>query len=1124
MSLTDLQQKAVDSQNGVIVTASAGAGKTKVLVERVVDKAINKCTDIDKMLIITFTNAAAAQMRNRIEQRLSELQKEDPENIAISRQKIRMSGAHISTIDSFCIDIVRENFDSLGIMPQFEIFDSVKETVMKDEVWNEITKPYLDENNEGFINLASGLGKYDDSRLKKAVLSVYDFAMCLPFGELWIENQRKKLENCNGYFGSDWDSAYCDCCKLCAKRAIKTLKYYMNDAAFDDNKDNDCYAGINEMYLLFSNVLTAAEQGKTKEMMKIIFESQNFEKTKKRDGISKIFNKSVDIFNGFYKNGDISSLSESEIEQAFCKTKEYTLLFYELAEKFAESFSEKMKSENIFSFSAISQMALKLLCEPNGEDYKLTKLANEIANTYDEVMVDEYQDTNDLQDTIVWILSDGGKKLFIVGDAKQSIYEFRGANPKNFIKKGKQDNGLSKVVLGDNFRSSKNVCEFVNTVFCGLMTEKDAEIEYKNQMLNSKRDEIQNNNDTVNLPVDIKFYHCDKKDAEIRHITEANHIAEYIYNLHKKDGKIPWGEYAILMRNAKYMQCYADALKKRGIPCECEKSAFCDKKEVKLALCFMSAVDNPTRNPELLAVMLSPIFGFTADELALLRKDDKKSSIWHSCINSESEKCINFCKEMRKYARLSTTMPLAQFADELFHLTDFYNIIGAMENGAARVQNIKALCRLADSFSDDSKNSVIDFCEYIKSGASERETGKKSENSVNISTLHKSKGLEYKVCIIADASAVLSIGDNNNPAIKNAELGVGFNVKENNYATNVISPVKAAIDKVNRLAERSAELRLLYVGLTRAVDKLAIFMNYNDKENINNLFEVTAVNENIPDYYSARSFSEWILQSLINNKPELCDKISELSDKESFVSGIVRYSYDINMPDLVQDTNTVPEKSEIDDKSEQLAKRLEYIYHNIRQTEIDTKYTVTEIAHGDEQKDYMFTGQPAFLAHDDMTPAQRGTATHLFMEYADYQKAEADPKAEIDRLYEYQYLTEYQAAAVDVDKLKKFFASPLYARMKNALCIQREIRFLSKYNDQDDCFSVLQGVADCVIEETDGMVIIDFKTDNVNDINVLVDRYKKQMDLYREVCNKIYGKKVKECIIYSFKLGEHVTV
>lgn len=1049
------QEKAIKTTPNVLITAAAGSGKTAVLVERVIKMLTRKenPVSVDRLLIVTFTNAAAGEMRGRIEKRLHEEQKKNKDDRNIRRQLLLLPSAQICTIDTFCINLVRENFEHFSILPDFKIVTESELYPLYDAAMREVLDEYYESDFGRLRALMTALGcNGNEAKLIDAVRKIFDYSTSMPFPSHWLTACRAMYEKDSTDF---W-----------------------------------------------------------------IEKSQELELEPREREVTK-----------------------NELE--FAAPSMITLL--ELCERFYESLIDKMREKSSFTFFNIEQMALELLCTVDGNGYKMSDTAKVLCAQYDEILVDEYQDVNDLQDTLFYILSDYGKKLFAVGDAKQSIYGFRGANPENFVNKkesfipyddaGEEDS--KKIVLSANFRSRKGVCSFINYLFSLTMSKAFGGVDYDDEERLVSLAAFPENELLDTQFELINSAESGLSDAEC----EAQHIAAYIQSTMReepflRDGEglrtANYGDFAILMRSpASHAEPYVNALREAGIPVHIDSGGFIESREVLWVLSLLNVINNPTHDVPLLSVMMSPIFGFTPDEVAEIRLYNRRVSLYAALLEAAkagNERAADFLLKVRKFRRKAVTMSVERLLSSLYDETALTDVVMALPDGEKRKNNLLRLLSEASEYSENG-GGIAGFVNHIeKIGESVRHSPSSSGNAVKIISFHGSKGLQFPICIIAGCHTRFNKSDSTASLVMDRSLGVAFKTldKTNNERVNTLA--REVIAETVARRNISEELRILYVALTRAEERLVVtLVNSNHQKKAQNIAKAMCDSE-AELVKNAGSFYEWFMYALLKKRENsnLRELVSVKLADEMLTEGedcgvMVRFG----TPEDYVHRFEIAKTQETSGGVKDIIDRMNYEYPNAPLTKAPAKVSVSEVVKK-ENHSFDFSTRPAFMSRDGLTPAERGTATHKFMQFCDYNFAAESLEDEINRMRECEFLTSEEADAISRAELEKFFSSDIFTRMKNAE-LHREMRFItevpiSSIGIDGDGKTVMQGVIDCVIDENDSVSVIDFKTDRVKDEKELLERYAKQLDIYSYACEKLFSRPVKDKLIYSFALGKTIKV
>ena len=1165
-NLTPQQQSAIDEKGNILVSAAAGSGKTAVLVERVIDRLCSKENYIpaDRLLIVTFTNAAAAEMRSRIEKRLDEECLREPDNTALLLQRYLLSSAKICTIDSFCIDFVRENFEKLGISPDFTISEGSVLQSINERVLSQLLEEYFNNNTKEFEQLLDLVGsEFDEGKLSEFILGIYEYSRQLPFPDKWLDSLCDDYESGSFTENNRWrkyavSKAYSTVISMREKLA-NAIDLLFTEEKFADKfmpsftlageellklqntlETNDWDAIYNSLSSFYVGPLPTVRGSNDLPEIKAAKEIYDGIRTKESESLNKLIFAPSQFIDKQFKM----------IYPAVC-------LLTEIVKEFSVRVFEAYKEENTFTFHNTESMALQLLCDENDGNVVIKPEAEEFLNLFEEVCVDEYQDTNDLQNMLFYVLSKGEEKLFAVGDVKQSIYGFRGANPQHFLKMKKshipldsaKENDPKKIILSNNFRSEGAICEFINYFFGIFMTENTGEIVYDSEEM---------------LVPSGTFPRCEKPRVSMdiievstgddKKISEARQIAEFIKEKMSAGAIIPkdketlrnakYSDFSILLRSMKgNAGIIAEELRRQGIPVNFSGEGFCEFTEISLMLSLLKIISNPANDVELLTVMMSPMFGFSADEMAEIRMGSPKSDLYTAVnLNSASnEKTANFLSEILKFRLFAVTNTLPQLISILYDETGILNTVLAYSDGTKRRNNLLLLLEYAKSYASVSNGSIKGFTDYIvkqnKRGIKSA-VGVSGEDAVKIMSIHASKGLQFPICIISGTSGAFNASESREKNVYSAKYGIGFKYFDETDKKVYTTVSREAIISQIKQERFEEELRLLYVAMTRAQNILhftAVTTNLEKK--------CAAVKSGLlanngvitKDYFAASSsYFDWLLISVMlhpdGEKIRGCGNKIICRETDSHISVTTVNSESLAENKTVENITKTEINSEL---SEEVKRNIGYEYPFESLASIRSKASVTAITHKAQSEKYNFTSRPSFMSEGGLSAPQKGTALHKTMEFFDFSKWQS-PTEEIERLCEWDFLSRQEAESVDVSALERFFAGNIFKRIMNSKNVQREMRFMTELPatdvnpDLDGKFKqekiLVQGAVDICFEEDDGIVILDFKTDRNDDPKAFVDAYSEQLNIYAIACEKIFKKAVKEKIIYSFSLGVEIQV
>ena len=843
---------------------------------------------------------------------------------------------------------------------------------------------------------------------------------------------------------------------------------------------------------------------------------------------------------------------------------------FDLVREYIKEFDALKSKKNVLSFSDIELLTVKLLAEPLDDGYRKTYAADEISNRYDAVIVDEFQDVNDVQDLIFKCVSREENNIFVVGDVKQSIYGFRQAKPQIFIdrknsyKKFDEENPAypATIILDKNFRSRKEVCDTVNFIFQNLMTKQSAQMDYtEDEMLNIGASYPKSSDCDFEISLIEKSTFEDYDYAEI----EARHIANKIHSMMKsgflvKDGdvqrKATYGDFAIILRSTKNTaQTYVKTLIDCGIPAfsENKENSF-EAKEIKVVLNLLRVIDNPALDIPILSVMCSPIFGFTPDELSQIRADERYSNLYAAVkkYSTKSEKAKKFLSQLEQLKNYSYICSVDDLIGKIYDTTAIGAITTAVKGGEAPMRNLDLLRIYARSFESNGYKTLSDFISYIdklmENGTQLPAASSDSDslNGVRVLSIHASKGLEYPVCFLADTAKQFNKTDLRSDVLIDSVAGMGIKKREGICRYNTLPRLAVEIEiSQNEIAE---ELRVLYVALTRAKEKLiAVCSKKNSEKYLSSLYSKIVFGNIIEPYSVVRcsSISDWLLLCALVH-PSLNDlrmKINpsaepilhkdtspwhyELIDKEELIFGNTDDSYD-ESEKIFENF----QKNDTFDYAELLKTNLSFKYKNEDIMNLPQKVSASQISHNESDYFEKVLMKPSFLNKESAAAVDRGTAHHKLLQYCDFLNAKQNLDSEIERLKNLGLLTEEQTDLIDKAKIKNLLNSELVQRIINSPLVFREEQFSAKlnpslvfdeYEDVDtDAEIIVQGAVDVAFEENGKLVIVDYKTDRVKDISKLAVIYKKQLELYRLAMEQSTEMTVSECIICSVHLGEYI--
>ena len=1173
------QQHAIECCKGsVLVSAAAGSGKTTVLVERVIRRLTdedNPCSAED-LLIVTFTRAATAQMREKIGAAILKRLSEDPTDRHLRRQYMLLPFAKICTIDSFCNDLVRENFHTLGISPDYSLLDNETAVIMKNDVCEAMLERAYEEDSDGsFSGLSDMMSSgSSDEDFAKLIIKMYDISTAYPFPDLWLDSLIEEYSQPDinkSCWGGIIKKYVCDMLDYCVSSSNDMMTAMESDPIVADaygaavQSDINMYAELREK--VNRDWDEALEAFNTVKYMGLGRVPKGYE-SETKNAVMTARKKLKDLLK---KVPNIMCVSSGEHSEDVRLMRGPVTKLIELVKQFGREYSAEKDKMNSADFSDILHRALNLLAVSDGRGgYIKTDLARELSSHYVEILVDEYQDINEAQDMIFRAISADENNLFTVGDVKQSIYRFRQAMPEIFLRRrgtthsfesGKYPLGIT---LGSNFRSRVGVTSCVNYIFRQLMSTEAGELEY---------------DDSEALNAAAEYPERDTPDCELHVVTDkgnradtleaqARYVARYIdrtvregKTLVTKGGALhpaSYGDFCILLRTAKNVSSvYANALSERGIPVfSPETGGFFEAAEISFILSLLRVLDNPVQDIPLAAVMLSPLFGFSAGELADIRASAKErleagetEPLYRSVAASAdegNEKAAAFLKKIESLRRLSLTLSAGELVRRVCEETGFDAIVGAMPDGERRRLNVGLLCDYAEKYEAAGNLGLSGFIRFIDKVA--RTSGdlataaRPSENAdiVRIMTVHQSKGLEFPICIFADMQHAFNERDNTESVLISSSAGLGMKRRtEDGISVYDTASRRAAVITSERMG-RSEEMRVLYVALTRAKENLIMVTSVpNPEKGLAKVAVECGIGERANPFAVLRmnNFSDLVLMALMRHPA--ADELRKLSgiDVPIFLPEKDRFRLKVVVSDSESFMTESANEQKIAAKPvffNEVQARLDYSDPRSVLSSVPAKRAASDGSERGINREYFASSRPAFMSSGGLTPAQRGTATHKFMQFSDYAAARADIESELARLVDGGFLSEDEGKAVNIGAAKRFFMSPLAERIFASDNVMREKKFAALFpakffypeltGEAAEEKIVVQGIADCVFVEDGELVIVDYKTDTGVDAEALLDRYSAQLEIYREALSQALGMPVKETLLYSFFMNSTVKV
>ena len=1160
------QQAVVDYSSGrgaLLVTAAAGSGKTAVVVERVIGLLTRKedPVDISRLLVITFTNAAAEEMRIRITAALRDKLKEEPGNRRLAREIKLLGGAEITTIDSFLLRLVRDSFHKLGISPDARIADQSEVEGLSDRVMEDLLEEKYASAEAGFLALVEMLTKgQKDQTLPELIKHTYESFQSMPHPERKLMDAAKLYRDVpENVSETIWVSYLLQKAKKTVDGYIKKYESVIRDIQ-DDSRLAKAYGpAFLDDFEMLKRVSEAAEShgNFALQLQAVTFARlgslRGYEDTDFRDRLKALRD---DMKKEIQSLQSVFEETPEEIADELKKMAPAAQELANLVREYSVRFLEAKTKAGILEFNDVSQYAHRLLWRttPEGMDVP-TSEALVVADRYDEVVVDEYQDTNSLQDEIFHAITRNGRNLIMVGDVKQSIYGFRYAEPEGFVEKlhryvshDTTDQGNRKISLNRNYRSSGGVIDYINFVFSHLMKKEQGGIDYNEEqkLYLGREDDSYHKTEVIYLSeADSSL---SKREYEAQMV--AKRIQELVESglmINDKGGERPirYGDFAILLRSAKNrMPIYEKALLRAGIPVTTSRApGLYSTPEGEFVLSLLSVVDNPYNDVALLAVLTSPAFGFSPGELGKIRLMDRKTAFIRALRlhgeagNEKSRKAVESIEAWRE-ARMELRLGLLirQIYDEL----SLAALCLSGEDGEEKLRNIYLIASEAEKF--ESRGGLTAF---LKAAARAIENGSEPDaaphadegDAVHLLTIHQSKGLQYPVVALVDTTAPFNTRSLSDEAIYHKSMGFGFKIRDRErgirYGTITHKAVRlCAIEEQN-----AEELRILYVALTRAQEKLLIFATYPNAEKTISEMAHTIDPDNMMS--ASSSYADWLTAAGLCSR-EGSDLLISLGVRPVEKSGEKSTAeYHIVHPVESEEGNRKEEEEAFAPiESMEIPEGIFEEYPYLYAVSLPTKRTVTELKDTVKNPELFEPGEamhiprterkPAFLSGRGLSAAERGTAVHLALQLIRFDKTtRKGVEEELDRLLRGKFLTPEARKSISGERLYRFFASELGERLRHADKVWREMKFTLL--EDAGRFSpealgkgesiLLQGIVDCAFLEGEKLILIDYKSDYLSQeedpvLHAKQRGYDKQLAVYAEALERIIGKPVTEGWIY----------
>ena len=1177
---TKEQEKVINLRNrSLLVSAAAGSGKTAVLVQRIISMVTDETDplDIDRLLVVTFTNAAAAEMRERVGAAIENALEQDPYNQHLQRQLTLVHNAQITTIDSFCIRILRDHFHKIDLEPGFRIADEGELKLLREDVCEAVLEDFYQKADPEFLRFADSYsGAKNDLQIKEMILKLYNYAESYPWPKEWLETCVQQYEAANEaeLEEKSWIRDFLSYLNVRVEDLItaqeKLLELtqepdgpYMYEASIADDLRQLENLRKCEHFSQWQAAISAID-------FKNIGRSGKYEgSVAKKDAVMSGRKRMKDQIDK-WKKTIFATMLEVQLER-LTQTSKMVRMLVTLTQAFSDRFQEEKQKKNMLDFSDVEHNALRVLVD--SETKELTETALEYQQQYREVMIDEYQDSNYVQETLLTAVSgvkNGNENLFMVGDVKQSIYRFRLARPELFMDKyhrfSTEESSQQRIDLHRNFRSRREVVEAVNDIFYPLMEKNLGNVAYDAEAAlyaGAVYPDYENADcckpELLLVPSQESGMERREQEAaavagRIRELVETQEIPEITYK-----------DIVLLLRSMSgWAETYQKVFEQEGIPLiVASKTGYFSATEVQTVLSLLRVLDNPYQDIPLAAVMKSYFGKFSSEELAQIRSE-YPGMPFYQCVEQMlpvSEKIIAFQEMLQKFRQRIPYTPIHRLLQEILDETGYRNYVAALPAGEQRLANLDMLMEKAVAYEQTSYHGLFHFIRYIDRlmkydvDYGEAEIVSEQENAVRLMSIHKSKGLEFPVVFVCGMGKQFNEQDLNSNMIFHPEFGIGlkwFDCEKRTKANTLIHQIFAMEAKKENLGE---ELRVLYVALTRAKEKLILAGTCKLPEE--GQYSGFSREEKVPfsTRYDAKSYWDWVIPVLGMENPDyryvIWDEARMQQEEQR------------KLQDTALEHRTLLEALQNVSETElaQLKETFSWEYAWKEEGAHKQKVSVSELKHrameerSESAEQTLNTAQPLF-PDEIATPyvprfvqevkenagALYGTMVHRFLEcldfaglpdFADEKQGLYFVKQQIDALCALGRMQEADAKRLNWKQLLGFLQSDTAKRMRAAAeqgALEREKPFVMSVpanlvweDSRPEEDVLIQGIIDVFWEEADGIVLLDYKTDHVDNAQELVRRYKKQLELYADALSRFSDEKpVKEILIYSFALAETI--
>lgn len=1200
MNWTDEQMQVISLRDrDILVSAAAGSGKTAVLVERIIQRILDPehAVDIDRMLVVTFTSAAAAEMRERISAAIEAALEKNPSDSHLAKQAALSHHAQITTIHSFCLNLIRNYFHRVDLEPNFRIAEEGELNLLKEDVMAEVLNRNYEAESPDFLQFAEcfATGKSDDA-LKEMTLKLYDFSMSYPWPKEWLSLVREtyRLSDFSDLFEKPWMRALTAYLK---QACADLLQMAEDNAALAAEADGPLYAAKTagrDAEGMFRLAGAADYREMARELAALTFDrmpsKRGYEGSEEK--LALFQKRRGEIKDAVKKiKSDFFFAGEEELAGRLARMAPVAGELARLAAEFKDCYDAKKREKNILDFDDLEHFALNILIDE--ETKEPTEIAASLRKLYEEVMTDEYQDSNFVQESLMQAVSrkgPGEKNRFMVGDVKQSIYRFRLARPEIFMEKydaypaagesGRESEGCAKIELRKNFRSRPEVLDFANHIFEKLMKKDLGGVTYDQAAALYPGASYPECGGMEAELVLADSGDCLLEDAQLTDPVrlEAEAAASKIRTMMREqkvtDAKtgalrdVRYSDIVVLLRSfGRYADTFLEVFAQKNIPAHASsKTGYFQAAEVQTALCILRILDNPRQDIPLAAALRCPVFGFTDEELAVI-KARGGGRAFHLCAlkpdpaalpDALYRKLTAFLDQLNYYRDLSCELPVYELLCRILEETGYLRYAAALPGGERKKANLLMLLEKAAAYEKTSYRGLFHFIRYMdklqkyRTDYGEADVVSENEDAVRFMTIHKSKGLEFPIVFLCGTAKPFNRMDERSGMILHPDLGVALDYIDPVRRVRGATLYKKAVARQTGLERLGEELRVLYVALTRAKEKIVVTgVLENAEEKAKELSGRYSAGDELPFLLraGANSYLDWLLPAVFaageSEKIQIF-RAADLVEEEARSRLLEAEGLSVLLSGL---------QKEDPGADAMVEKRLSYRYPGQAETSRKTKYSVSELKHraaeaaleeGERLAESPWTEEvapyvPKFAGGEAKASpgAARGVAMHRAIEQlpvellAGSRAIAGELAAQVGALTRSGRLSEEMAGLLQMDKLARFYCSELACRMKRAALrgeLKREQPFVMGRRadeiegDGSDTMVLIQGIIDAFFVEDGEIVLLDYKTDAVKSEEELARRYGRQMDLYEKALEGNLGRRVKEKLIYSFALERTVVL